>query len=50
MSHEANYCKNCKEYIIGDFCFKCKTSIYDQKEELPDFLKDIFGDKNNEKK
>jgi hypothetical protein len=51
MINEANKCPGCKNYIIGDYCYLCQKAIRDYpKEEIPDFLKEIFGGFENDKK
>lgn len=44
---EANQCPKCKKYILGTYCFICKSDIRDIL-DIPDFMKEIF-DKFKEK-
>lgn len=44
--NNANQCPNCKQYILGSYCFTCKSEIAEfDSQNIPDFLKDLFKDK-----
>jgi len=52
VANLANKCPQCKKYIIGYYCFQCKIDISDfmndnseilDDADIPDFMKDIFG-------
>jgi len=50
MSNYANKCPKCQSYILGEYCYICNIDIRNyliNNKEIPDFLKDIFGDKND---
>ena len=46
---DAYRCPKCGGYVLGDYCFACQIDIRNylmENKEVPDVLKDIFGDKN----
>jgi len=47
---DAYRCPKCGSYVIGEQCYTCNINIRNyilDNTELPDILKDIFGDNND---
>ena len=50
--NNANKCPQCKQFIIGTYCYTCKKDINEMKistDSMPDFIKNFF-DKEKELK